>query len=327
MYFHARSLGKTACAGHGPMSGVLPGNRPAPCRVSPIERLTAIMESQQKYSKIFSMEFFPPKTAEAGESLQRCLARLAPLRPKFCSVTFGAAGSTREKTFETVIDIQENIGLAAAPHVSCIASTRANVREVLHAYKNRGIRHVVALRGDMPSGMLSAGEFRYANELITFIREETGDHFHIDVAAYPEMHPQAPSMDADLRNFKRKVEAGANSAITQYFFNPEAYFRFVDDCERLGIDIPIVPGIMPITNYSQISRFSEMCGADIPRWIRKRLEVFGDDRKAIRAFGLEVVSDLCRRLLEQGAPGLHFYTLNQAEAVLGIWKNLGIGQA
>ena len=284
------------------------------------------MESQKKYPRIFSMEFFPARSPEAEESLNRALTRLAPLKPRFCSVTFGAAGSTREKTFETVCDIQQNRGLEAAPHISCIASTRSNIRDVLHAYKDRGIRHIVALRGDMPSGMMSAGEFRYANELVAFIREETGDHFQIEVAAYPEMHPQAPNLGADLSNFKRKVDAGANSAITQYFFNPEAYFRFIDDCEKLGIDIPIVPGIMPITNYTQIARFSEMCGADIPRWVRKRLEMFGDDRQAIRAFGLEVISDLCRRLLDQGAPGLHFYTLNQADAVLGIWNNLGLDQ-
>jgi len=282
------------------------------------------MESQKKYPRIFSMEFFPPRTPEAEESLNRALTRLTPLQPRFCSVTFGAAGSTREKTFETVCNMQESRGLEAAPHISCVASTRTNVREVLHGYQEHGIRHIVALRGDMPSGMLSAGEFRYANELVAFIREETGDHFHIEVAAYPEMHPQAPNLNADLNNFKRKVDAGANSAITQYFFNPEAYFRFIGDCEKRGIDIPIVPGIMPITNYSQISRFSEMCGADIPRWMRKRLEAFGDDRQAIRAFGLEVISDLCARLLEQGAPGLHFYTLNQSEAVLGIWRNLGL---
>lgn len=284
------------------------------------------MESQKKHPRIFSMEFFPARTPEAEASLDRALTRLAPLKPRFCSVTFGAAGSTREKTFETVCDIQKNRGLEAAPHISCIASTRSNIRDVLHAYKDRGIRHIVALRGDMPSGMMSAGEFRYANELVAFIREETGDHFHIEVAAYPEMHPQAPNLSADLCNFKRKLDAGANSAITQYFFNPEAYFRFIDDCEKLGIDIPIVPGIMPITNHTQITRFSEMCGADIPRWVRKRLEMFGDDRQAIRAFGLEVISELCRRLLDQGAPGLHFYTLNQADAVLGIWNNLGFDQ-
>ena len=282
------------------------------------------MESQKKHPRIYSMEFFPPKTPEAEASLDRCLSRLAPLQPKFCSVTFGAAGSTREKTFETVCDIQQNRGLQAAPHISCVASTRDSLREVLLAYKAHNIRHIVALRGDLPSGMLSAGEFRHANELVTFIREETGDHFHIEVAAYPEMHPQAHSLQADLGNFKRKVDAGANSAITQYFFNPEAYFRFIDDCEKLAISIPIVPGIMPITNYTQISRFSEMCGSDIPRWMRKRLEGFGDDRASIRAFGLDVVSDLCERLLDQGAPGLHFYTLNQSEAVLGIWNNLGL---
>ena len=282
------------------------------------------MESQKKHPRIFSMEFFPARSPEAEESLNRALTQLTPLKPRFCSVTFGAAGSTREKTFETVCDIQQNRHLEAAPHISCIASTRSNIREVLHAYKGNGIRHIVALRGDMPSGMMSAGEFRYANELVAFIREETGDHFHIEVAAYPEMHPQAHNLEADLKNFQRKVDAGANSAITQYFFNPDAYFRFIDDCEKLGITIPIVPGIMPITNYTQIARFSEMCGADIPRWMRKRLEMFGDDRQAIRAFGLEVISNLCRRLLEQGAPGLHFYTLNQADAVLGIWGSLGL---
>lgn len=282
------------------------------------------MDSQKKYPPHYSMEFFPPKSEEAESTLQRTLSRLVPLRPKFCSVTFGAAGSTREKTFETVLDIQQKYGIPAAPHISCIASTKANIRDILRAYRDHGIRHIVALRGDMPSGMLSAGEFRHANELVGFIRAETGDHFHIEVAAYPEMHPQAPNLETDLNNFKRKVEAGANAAITQYFFNPEAYFRFVDDCEKLGIDIPIVPGIMPITNYTQISRFSDMCGADIPRWIRKRLETFGDDRASIRAFGLEAISDLCRRLLEQGAPGLHFYTLNQADAVSGIWHNLGL---
>ena len=272
---------------------------------------------------IFSMEFFPPRTPEAEASLARVIEQLAPLKPRFCSVTFGAAGSTREKTFETVLSLQP-LGLEGAPHLSCIASTKDNIREVLTAYQAADIRHIVALRGDMPSGMLSAGEFRYANELVAFIREETQDHFHIEVAAYPEMHPQAPNFRTDIQNFKRKVDAGANSAITQYFFNPEAYFRFLDDCERAGIDLPIVPGIMPITNHTQIARFSEMCGADIPRWIRKRLEQLGDDREGIRAFGLEVISDLCRRLLEEGAPGLHFYTLNQSEDVIGIYRNLGM---
>ena len=285
------------------------------------------MDSQKSYPPIFSMEFFPPRTDEAEAALEKALDALTPLKPRFCSVTFGAAGSTRDKTFETVLRIQQRLGLEAAPHLSCIASTRENIRDILKAYQEAGIRHIVALRGDLPSGMLSAGEFRHANELVTFIREVTGDHFHIEVAAYPEMHPQAPSLEADLKNFQRKVKAGANSAITQYFFNPEAYFRFVDDCEKIGLSIPIVPGIMPLTNHTQIARFSEHCGADIPRWIRKRLEQFGDDRAAIRAFGLEVISDLCRKLLEGGAPGLHFYTLNQAEAVLGIWKNLGFEES
>ncbi|QSA96300.1 methylenetetrahydrofolate reductase [NAD(P)H] [Methylococcus sp. EFPC2] len=283
------------------------------------------MDTQKHYPPVFSFEFFPPKSDEAAAKLRETTSQLAVLKPRFCSVTFGAGGSTRERTFETVVEIQETTGIEGAPHISCIASTKANIREVLQAYQSRGIRHIVALRGDMPSGMLSAGEFRYANELVEFIRAETGDHFHIEVAAYPETHPQAPNYAADLRNFKRKVEAGANAAITQYFYNAEAYFRFVDDCEKLGLALPIVPGIMPITNYSQLARFSEACGADIPRWMRKRLEQYGDDRKAIRAFGLEVVSDLCRRLLEGGAPGLHFYTLNQAEATLGIWRNLGLG--
>ncbi len=283
-----------------------------------------LMESQRKYAPEFSFEFFPPKTPEAAATLDRTIEKLAPLRPRFCSVTFGAGGSTREKTFETVLKIQKETSIPCAPHISCIASTKQNIREVLEAYRAAGIRQVVALRGDMPSGMLSAGEFRYASELVEFIRQETQDHFHIEVAGYPEGHPQAPNITADLRNFKRKVDAGANSAITQYFYNPEAYFRFVDDCETAGIDIPIVPGIMPITNYTQLSRFSEMCGADIPRWIRKRLEALGDDRPAIRTFGLEVVTDLCRRLLERGAPGLHIYTLNQYEASLGLWRSLGL---
>lgn len=285
------------------------------------------MELQKKYPKVFSFEFFPPKTPEAEENLRRTIAKLAPLRPRFCSVTFGAGGSTREKTFETALEIQRTTRIECAPHLSCIASTRASIREILETYRAHGIRHLVALRGDMPSGMLSAGEFRYANELVEFIRAETGHHFHIEVACYPEVHPQAPSAEADLRNFKRKVEAGADGAITQYFYNAEAYFRFVDDCEWFGIDIPIVPGIMPITNYAQLARFSELCGAEIPRWIRKRLEGYGDDRQAIRAFGIEVVTDLCRRLLEQGAPGLHFYTLNRADACLAIWKELGLPSA
>ena len=283
------------------------------------------MDSQKSHSRHFSFEFFPPKTEQAATNLRDTVDKLACLQPSFCSVTFGAGGSTREMTFETVVDIQKNTGIEAAPHISCIASTKENIRDVLQAYQSNDIRHIVALRGDMPSGMMSAGEFRYANELVAFIRDETGSHFHIEVAAYPEVHPQAANAETDLRNFKRKVEAGADTAITQYFYNPDAYFRFIDDCEKLGITLPIVPGIMPITNYTQLSRFSEACGAEIPRWVKKRLELFGDDRTAIRAFGVDVVTDLCRRLLEQGAPGLHFYTLNQSEACLAIWENLGLG--
>jgi methylenetetrahydrofolate reductase (NADPH) len=211
-----------------------------------------------------------------------------------------------------------------APHLSCIGSTRENIREILDAYREQGIRHIVALRGDMPSGMRDAGEFRYANELVEFIRQETGNHFFIEVAAYPEFHPQASSATADLENFKRKVEAGSDAALTQYFYNPDAYFRFVDSCEKLGIDLPIVPGIMPITNYTQLARFSDACGAEIPRWIRKRLEAFGDDTEGLRAFGLDVTLELCRSLLERGAPGLHFYTMNQLEPSLELWRQLGL---
>jgi len=239
-------------------------------------------------------------------------------------VTFGAGGSTRERTFETVCEIQRNSGIEAAPHLSCIASTRDSIREILTLYKSEGIQHIVALRGDIPSGMAQPGEFRYANELVEFIRKETGDHFHIEVAAYPEFHPQAASAEADLDNFRRKVEAGADSAITQYFFNADAYFEFIEQCEKRGLSLPIVPGIMPITNYTQLARFSDMCGAEIPRWIRKRLEGFGDDRASIRAFGEDVITQLCRNLLDAGAPGLHFYTMNQANPTTALWQNLGL---
>ena len=273
---------------------------------------------------IYSFEFFPPKTAEGISRLAATSATLADLKPRFFSVTFGAGGSTRGHTFETVVDLQKNTGIDTAPHLSCISSTRGNIREALTAYQDKGISHMVALRGDMPSGMVEAGEFRYANELVSFIREETGDHFHIEVAAYPEYHPQANSPDRDLANFTRKVDAGANSAITQYFYNPDAYFRFVDRCASAGINIPIVPGIMPVTNYHQLARFSDACGAEIPRWMRKRLEAYGDDIASIRAFGEEVVTSLCARLLKEGAPGLHFYTMNRAEPVVAIWNNLSL---
>ena len=282
------------------------------------------METQKQYSPVYSCEFFPPKTDEGAEKLRTTRDQLARLKPRFFSVTFGAGGSTRERTFDTVCEIQRNSGIEAAPHLSCVASTRDSVRDILSLYKNEGIVHIVALRGDIPSGMVQPGEFRYANELVEFIREETGDHFHIEVAAYPEFHPQAISAEADMDNFQQKVEAGADSAITQYFFNADAYFKFVEQIEKRGLSLPIVPGIMPITNYTQLARFSDMCGAEIPRWIRKRLEGFGDDRASIRAFGEDVITQLCRTLLDAGAPGLHFYTMNQAEPTTALWKNLGL---
>jgi len=279
------------------------------------------MDSQKKYPRHFSCEFFPPKTEAGAANLVTVQAQLERINPDFFSVTFGAGGSTRDKTMEAVVAIQRS-GRQAAPHLSCVASTKESIRQVLHRYQEQGIAKVVALRGDMPSGMLSAGEFRYANELVEFIRAETGDHFEIHVAAYPEVHPQADNGQDDLINFKRKVDAGANAAITQYFYTAEAYFAFIDACEKQGIDLPIIPGIMPINNYTQLSRFSEMCGAEIPRWLRKRLEAFGDDRESIQALGIEVVSELCQRLLDHGAPGLHFYTMNQSAPTLRIFDNL-----
>lgn len=272
---------------------------------------------------VFSFEFFPPKTPAGVEKLRATRKQLAQLKPKFFSVTFGAGGSTQDRTLETVLEIQSE-GLSAAPHLSCISSTRENIRAILQTYRTHGIRHIVALRGDLPSGMGAPGEFRYANELVAFIREETGDHFNIEVAAYPEFHPQARSASEDLLSFKRKVEAGANSAITQYFFNADAYFKFVDECHALGITIPIVPGIMPISNFTQLARFSDACGAEIPRWIRLKLQSYGDDLASIRGFGLDVVTELCATLLNHGAPGLHFYTLNQAGLTSTIWQRLGL---
>jgi len=271
--------------------------------------------------RYYSFEFFPPKTAEGAEKLRNTRAQLAPLQPKYISVTFGAGGTTQQGTLDAVLEIQRE-GIDAAPHLSCVGSSRDSIRAILQQYRDGGIRHIVALRGDMPSGMGEIGEFRYANELVEFIRAETGDWFNIEVAAYPEYHPQAKSPRHDLDNFVRKVKAGADSAITQYFYNADAYFRFVDDVRALGVEVPIVPGIMPITNYSQLMRFSEMCGAEVPRWVAKRLESFGDDRESIRAFGLDVVTALCERLLAAGVPGLHFYTLNAAGATKAIWQRL-----
>jgi methylenetetrahydrofolate reductase (NADPH) len=270
-----------------------------------------------------SFEFFPPKTQEGIDKLRATRAQLVSLKPKFVSVTFGAGGSTQQGTLDTVLEMAKD-GLEAAPHLSCIGSSKDDLRGILNQYRSHGIRHIVALRGDLPSGMGSVGELRYASELVSFIRAETGDWFHIEVAAYPEYHPQSRSPKHDQENFARKVKAGANSAITQYFFNADAYFRFVEDVRKLGVDVPIVPGIMPITNFSQLMRFSEMCGAEVPRWVARRLESFGDDRDAIRAFGLDVVTDLCRRLVDAGAPGLHFYTLNGAAASKSICERLGL---
>ncbi len=274
-------------------------------------------------SNSFSFEFFPPQTPEGANKLAITCKQLAVLKPAFFSVTFGAGGSTRERTLEAVQQIKAD-GYEAAPHLSCVGSTRENIRAILHTYKNMGIKRIVALRGDLPSGMATSGEFHYANELVSFIRVETGEHFHIEVAAYPEFHPQAKSPRDDLLNFKRKIMAGANSAITQYFYNADGYFRFVDECRKLGVALPIVPGIMPIMKFSQLARFSDLCGAEIPRSIRKILESYGDDNESVQAFGLDVVTQLCERLLAGGAPGLHFYTLNQSAPSVEIWKRLGL---
>ena len=272
---------------------------------------------------VFSCEFFPPKTAEGQEKLRVTKRQLEQLKPRFFSVTFGAGGTTRDGTLSTVLEIQRD-GFDAAPHLSCIGGTRQSIASILDEYKANGIRHVVALRGDMPSGMVEIGDFRYASELIAFIRQHTGDWFHIEAAAYPEIHPQAKSPQDDLQNFKRKVDAGADAGITQYFYNADAYFRFRDDSESIGVNVPIVPGIMPIANFTQMARFSDACGAEIPRWMRLKLQSFGDDRASIRSFGLDVVTDLCDRLLSQRAPGLHFYTLNMAGLTSTIWQRLGL---
>jgi len=273
--------------------------------------------------RLFSFEFFPPATEGGAARLEATRAQLAQLGPKFFSVTYGAGGSTRDRTLDTVLKIKA-AGQPAAPHISCIGSSRESLRATLATYREHGIRHLVALRGDLPSGSADAGEFRHANELVAFIRDATGDWFHIDVACYPEYHPQAPSPAIDLANFKRKIDAGADSAITQYFFNAESYYRFVDACTALGIDVPVVPGVMPIVSFSKLARFSDACGAEIPRWIRRKMESFGDDFDSVRNFGLDVVTRLCADLLAHGAPGLHFYTLNQASLTTAIWQRLDL---
>ena len=270
-----------------------------------------------------SIEFFPPKTAEGTEKLRAVRQALYVLKPQFCSVTYGAGGSTQAGTLSTLGEILAE-GLPAASHFSCIGATRDSVRQQLADFKAMGIRRLVALRGDLPSGYGGSGEFQYASDLVAFIRAETGQDFAIEVAAYPEIHPQAKSAQADLQAFARKVKAGADSAITQYFYNSDAYFRFVDDVHKLGVDVPIVPGIMPITSSAQLLRFSDACGAEIPRWIRLRLQGYGDDVASIKAFGLEVVTDLCDQLRSAGAPGLHFYSMNQSGATLAICHQLGL---
>ncbi|MCH8227258.1 MAG: methylenetetrahydrofolate reductase [NAD(P)H] [Proteobacteria bacterium] len=269
-----------------------------------------------------SFEFYPPRTAQQRLILESTWQKLSHLHPAYLSVTFGAGGSSLDATRETVEALIRESGVPVAPHISCMAQHREMVRELLESYRDKGVERLVVLRGDRPDGMAGPGPFQYANELVAYVREEFGDHFHIEVACYPDFHPESATPQSELLYFRRKVEAGADGAITQYFYNPDSYFRFVDDCRRMGIEIPITPGIMPITNYKQLSRFSDMCGAEIPQWIRRRLEGFGDDGAAIREFGLDVVTSLCERLLEGGAPGLHIYTLNRANASMLLWQRL-----
>jgi len=278
-----------------------------------------------EHKTTFSFELFPPKTEQGFEKMQQTVKRLQALAPAFFSVTYGAGGSTQKRTFETV-DWLCSQGIDTAPHLSCVGSSREELIGIVERYRDQGIHRLVALRGDLPSGagLGGLGDLSNANQLVALVREHFGDRFHIEVAAYPEFHPQAVSAKRDLEYFKQKVESGASGAITQYFYNSDAYFRFVDDCQSMGIAIPIVPGIMPITNFSQLARFSDACGAEIPRWLRKRLEGFGEDLEAIRAYGIDIVTRLCERLLEGGAPGLHFYTMNQAGPSRTIWQNLGL---
>ena len=271
----------------------------------------------------YSFEFFPTKTEAGHEKLMDVARQLATYNPDFFSCTYGAGGSTRDRTLNTVLQLDGEIKVPTAPHLSCVGDSKAELRELLNLYKNAGIKRIVALRGDLPSGMgMASSELRYANELVEFIRTETGDHFHIEIAAYPEMHPQARNFEDDIANFVRKAKAGADSAITQYFFNADSYFYFVERVQKLGVDIPVVPGIMPITNYSKLARFSDACGAEIPRWVRKQLEAYGDDADSIRVFGEQVITEMCERLLQGGAPGLHFYSMNLAGPSLAIWNNL-----
>lgn len=274
----------------------------------------------------YSFEFFPPKTEVGVEKLSQVSKELSHYNPAFYSVTYGAGGTTQDATMGTVLSIQKETGIPTAPHLSCIGSDKAQVRQMLSEYKENGINRIVALRGDLPSGMREIGDFQYANELVEFIRAETGDHFQIEIAAYPEKHPQSKNFDSDIENFGRKAKAGANRAITQYFFNADAYFNFVDSLEKAQIDIPVMPGIMPITNFSQMARFSDAIGAEIPRWLRMRFESYGDDLDSIQKLGNEFVTGMCERLLKQGAPGLHFYSMNRVEPSLSIWNALGLSE-
>jgi len=281
------------------------------------------MKTQKKLNKQFSCEFFPPKTDQGMDKLFNTAEILKKeIKPEFFSVTFGAGGSTRETTFNAVTKIKQATDCDVAPHLSCIGSSKEQLKDILNEYMEQGISRIVTLRGDMPSGTVSQSDFNHANELVSFIRENFNDQFHLEVAAYPEIHPQAENATQDIHNFKNKVLAGANSAITQYFYNIDSYFYFIDNCEKAGLDLPIVPGIMPITNYSNLARFSDMCGAEIPRWLRRKLESYADDTQSIKDFGAEFVSSMSQKLLDMGAPGLHFYTMNQSEATLRIWNNL-----
>ncbi len=281
------------------------------------------MKTQSKLEQSFSCEFFPPKTEAGMEKLfTTSMVLKEKINPKFFSVTFGAGGSTRETTFDAVTKVMSHTNCEVAPHLSCIGSTKEQLIDILDSYKAQGVKRIVTLRGDMPSGTAAYGDFSHATELVQFIRKNYNNHFHLEVAAYPEFHPQAQTAQTDLQHFKEKVNAGANSAITQYFYNIDSYLYFVESCEKMGLDLPIVPGIMPITNYSNLSRFSNICGAEIPQWIRRRLEAYADDVESIKSFGTDVVSHMCQKLLDEGAPGLHFYTLNQSEATLNIWNNL-----
>ena len=281
------------------------------------------MDSQQQHIPVYSVEFFPPKTPQGMEKLLNTHEQLAALQPAFFSVTFGAGGTTRDRTLDTVLSLQQ-AGSTVAPHISCIASSKTEIQTLLDHYRDNGIKHLVALRGDMPSGAYAKGDFAYASELVSFIRETYTDHFFIEVAAYPEFHPQAANAEADMQYFIDKVRRGADSAITQYFYNADAYFQFIERCEQAQLNIPIVPGIMPITNYLRLARFSDACGAEIPRWLRKQLEYYQDDTESLYRLGLDVVGDLCQRLLDAGVPGLHFYCMNQAEPTTTLWRQLGL---